>query len=417
MKLCWLAVLLSPLLLAGPQTGGKPTLQQVANVNSRYEVEGVEVTGEGDFTLSQALNEDLQRMVGEKLDQTAVESLAVRIRRELHARQVTHRLVRGGQPDHVRIVFEVTRRSVEFDVSVPRFLYHSKQGWTGEVEGAVTYSGTTAGFGLVSDGDELPERNAGLFTRLEHRRLGTDRLRPKLRFESFHQQWNRATLQALDRAPQVPGIYRTRMNIQPSLTFVLAKSLTLEAGLSFQRLEFQFPAARQESSNSVVNTLRYHRQWEDSDARKQSVDAGYYLRAATHALSSDFAYTRHRWNAGYSLVYGKQAVLVQFTGGLLSGRAPLYERYVLGNSGTLRGWNRFDVAPLGGDRMAHGSVTYRLRWIEVFCDTGAVWNRGQDRVARTGLGAGLRKDGFSLAVAFPVREGRADPVIMAGMNF
>jgi hypothetical protein len=67
--------------------------------------------------------------------------------------------------------------------------------------------------------------------------------------------------------------------------------------------------------------------------------------------------------------------------------------------------------------MAHGSVEYRYRIFQVFFDTGAVWDRGQDPTPRSSVGAGLRKDGFSLAVAFPLKDGRVDPVLIAGMNF
>ena len=131
----------------------------------------------------------------------------------------------------------------------------------------------------------------------------------------------------------------------------------------------------------------------------------------------DFGYARHRWNLGYTFSRDKNTVLVTFIGGLIAGRAPLYERYVLGNSSTLRGWNRYDIDPVGGSRMAHGSVEYRYRYFQIFYDVGAVWDRGQDATPRNSMGVGLRKDGFSLAVAFPLKDGRADPVFMAGMNF
>ena len=56
------------------------------------------------------------------------------------------------------------------------------------------------------------------------------------------------------------------------------------------------------------------------------------------------------------------------------GRAPLFERFVLGNASTLRGWNKFDLDPLGGDRAVHGSIDYRYRFVTVFYDTGVLWN-------------------------------------------
>jgi outer membrane protein assembly factor BamA len=83
----------------------------------------------------------------------------------------------------------------------------------------------------------------------------------------------------------------------------------------------------------------------------------------------------------------------------------------------LRGWNKYDVDPIGGNRMVNNSVEYRYGALQVFYDTGAVWNSGVGAIVRNSLGAGLREGLFSLAVAFPVREGRMDPVFMLGMNY
>jgi outer membrane protein assembly factor BamA len=396
-------------LPAAPQVLRKAA-EVVDNVNSRYAVESVEVSGEGRFNLSDDTHEALNSLVGAKLDLPALDDLAKRIRKELHARTVSHKLVRGSQPEHVRVVFEVVPRSVAFDISVPRFLYHSKEGWTGEVESSVSYLNHKFGVGLVSDSDLLVERNAGVYGAYENRKLGTERVKLRFRAESYHQQWNSMT--ATD-----PGIYRSRQNFQPTLVVTLTPELTLESGFSLQELETQFPAARSESSNSVINTLRYHRQWEDSVANKHSVDAGYGLRAATKSIGSDFAYTRHLVDAAYTLRSGRHGLAVRFLGGVAGMAAPLFERFILGNSSTLRGWNKFDVAPTGGNRMAHGAVEYRYRFFEVFYDTGAVWNRGQDAIARHSAGFGFRKDGFSLALAFPIRENRVEPMLIAGMNF
>src|SRR6185369_9042734 len=140
---------------------------------------------------------------------------------------------------------------------------------------------------------------------------------------------------------------------------------------------------------------RYHRQLEDSDIQKQVLDAGYSLRAATNFLSSDFIYARHRWNLAYTFTRDRHMAQVTFQAGLISGHAPLFERYVLGNSSTLRGWNKYDIDPLGGTRMAHGSVEYRYRILQFFYDGGTVWDRGADPTPRNSVGAGLRKDGFS----------------------
>jgi outer membrane protein assembly factor BamA len=156
---------------------------------------------------------------------------------------------------------------------------------------------------------------------------------------------------------------------------------------------------------------------EGSNVLKQVLDAGYSLRAATKILGSDFAYARHHWNVGYTFTRDHNTVLVTFVGGVIAGQAPLFERYVLGNSSTLRGWNKYDIDPLGGSRMAHGSVEYRYRYFQIFYDAGAVWDRGEAISPHCSAGVGLRKDGFSVAVAFPIKDGRVEPVLIAGMNF
>ncbi len=50
----------------------------------------------------------------------------------------------------------------------------------------------------------------------------------------------------------------------------------------------------------MINTLRYHQRWGNSDATNQELDAGYSLRAATNLLGSDLAYTRHFVNVRYN---------------------------------------------------------------------------------------------------------------------
>ena len=336
-------MLLVGALLAGACSVTSAQITPVVNVNSRYIVASIEVVGRDEFTLGAGIHEQIETLIGENLDQAALDGLSERIRKELRAKTVTYRIMRGDQPDQVKVNFEVTRRSISLEVNVPKFLYHSTQGWTGVVEGVTGYGSSGVTFRLLSDNDELVERNTGLLARYDNKRLGSDRVRLGFQFESYHQQWNRNT-----RASEGPEpLYRNRQNFEPTVTIVIAKPLTLTAGVSFERFQTQFPAARIESANAVVNTLRYHRLLEDSNTQKQVLDAGYSLRAATTFLSSDFGYTRHRWNLGYTFSRDKNTILVSFVAGLLAGRAPLFERYVLGNSSTLRGWNRHDIDPAG----------------------------------------------------------------------
>ncbi|HZT30279.1 MAG TPA: BamA/TamA family outer membrane protein [Bryobacteraceae bacterium] len=416
MKCAWLGCLLwGGLLFAGNQ-------QAEFNVNCRYTVESVELSGDTGAKISAGLREELTRLVGENLNPPALDQVAKRIRHELHVRSVTHRVLRGTQPQHVKVVFDVGGRSAKFEVSVPKFLYHSNEGWSGLVEGTTTVGNQAFTLGLVSDGDELAERYSGLLGRYENRKLGTSRLRFRFQFESYHEQWNQATRQNLEPAGPPPsadyaGLYRTRQNFEPVATLVLAAPLTLSVGTGFQRFETQYPAARTEASNSLITTLRYHRVLEGSEANQQDLDAGYNLRAATRILNSDFAYVRHHWEVRYRYSRGASVILDDFAAGLITGQAPLFERFVLGNSSTLRGWNKFELDPLGGSRVVHNSVEYRYRVVEIFYDTGAIWDRNQPVVPRHAVGVGLRQGNLSLAVAFPVKEGRIEPIFMVGMNY
>jgi outer membrane protein assembly factor BamA len=66
--------------------------------------------------------------------------------------------------------------------------------------------------------------------------------------------------------------------------------------------------------------------------------------------------------------------------------------------------------------MVHNSVEYRYGAFQVFYDTGSVWDQNEVAVVRHSVGVGLRQGNFSLAVAFPLKDGRADPIFMVGMN-
>src|SRR5579864_6047387 len=397
------------------------------NVNSRYTVESIGFTGQSHYRLSTGALEEMHRLIGAKVSTEALNRLARRIRGELRATAVTFKLARGAEPNHVKVLLQVDKRKSNFDLSIPSFSYNSRQGWTGVAEAATTIGANTFTVGALSDGDTLAERFTGFKIRYDRLSLGTDRVRLGFELDSYHELYDRATLIALDQAQSSSlgaGAYRSRMNFEPSATFVLAKPLTLTVGLSLEQLEPQVSAAHSESANAVVNTLRYHQRWENSDATNQELDAGYNLRAATTLLGTGLPYTRHLINARYGLQHEHQSVEVTLVAGVIYGHAPLFERFVLGNSATLRGWNKYDLDPLGGNRVVHGSVSYGYHIMRVFYDTGSVWDQGKSPEAKHSAGVGIssglgifQKGAFLLAVAFPIRQARADPVFIAGMNF
>jgi outer membrane protein assembly factor BamA len=431
MKFVLLLILATAALLAQSTTPADAPADQPQsadlNINSRYTVESIGFIGQSHYRLSTGAMEEMHRLIGAKVSTEALNRLARRIRSELRATEVTFKLARGGEPNHVKVLLEVDKRKSNFDLSIPTFSYNSRQGWTGVAEVATTIGANTLTAGALSDGDTLAERFTGFKLQYDRLSLGTDRVRLGFEFDSYHELYDRATLIALDNASTSSlgaGAYRSRTDFEPSATFVLAKPLTLTVGLSFEQMRPQVSAAPSESANAVVNTLRYHQRWENSDAINQELDAGYNLRAATRSIGSDLAYTRHLINARYGLRHEHQSVEVTLTAGVIYGHAPLFERFFLGNSSTLRGWNKYDLDPIGGNRVVHGSVTYGYHIMRVFYDSGSVWDQGKSPEAKHSAGIGIssglgifQKGAFLLAVAFPIRQGRADPVFIAGMNF
>ena len=420
------AAILSALLWASPVTAQEPAPE--ANVNERYTVESVEITGIKETWLSKELHDDLQKLVGQKFNQKALDDLTKRVRDEVSGRTVVQKVSRGDKPEHVKVALEVAKRKDgPFDISLSRFLYHSRQGWSGKVvaDAEFEYPASVI-LGLVSDADDLLERYAGLVGGFESKRVVSERVRLRFLFETYHHQWNRATLEALGERPDVPGLYRTRKSFAPTLMVSPVRPLSLSFGTSFQFVQTQFPAARTEAAHAAVAEVRYQQQFRDPARHRHDVSASYSLRAANRTLESDFVYTRHRAEFGYKLSSRRQSLLVVATVGRLTGRAPLFERFSLGNSTTLRGWHKFDVAPLGATRMAHNTLEYRYELFQAFYDTGAVWDRGQRVAAKHAVGFGIREDkgparlimpGFFGSVAFPVKSGRMEPIFMIGLNF
>jgi hypothetical protein len=417
MKFAWLGCL----LLSGSLGLFAGTQDSEFNVNTRYTVETVVVKTE-DWTtnvaadndrqgkLSSSLRKDVAALIGEKLNPGMLEEVARRIRKEFRARTVEHHVLRGKSPEYVQVVFEIKLHPARFDVSVPKLLYTSKQTWSGAVEATASVGHHGLTFGGISDGDELSERFTGAVARYENTRLGTDRVRFRFGFENYHELWNSETEQAAGAG----ALYTMRQNFEPELTFVLSKPLTLSVGASFQQMDFA--AAPSESANALISTLRYHRRLEGSESQ-HDLDAAYNLRAATKVLSSDFAYARHRLQFRYMMTRGKSVVIDDLSGGMIAGRAPLFERFTLGNATTLRGWNKFELDPMGGNRVVHNSVEYRYGAFQAFYDTGAVWDRTETAVLRHSAGIGLRQGVFSLAIAVPIREGHIEPILILGMNY
>ena len=78
------------------------------------------------------------------LARIALGHLAERICGELRAHDVSFKLIRGGEPDSVKVLLEVDKGPSKFDFSVPTFVYNTRQGWTGVAEAAGTFDKSPA---------------------------------------------------------------------------------------------------------------------------------------------------------------------------------------------------------------------------------------------------------------------------------
>ncbi len=413
----WLAAAAPALRAASGQEG---TPDAAGKQNASYLVESVDLSGGSKNQISRGLRADLESLVGRRPDPKAIEGLARRIREELQARDVTSRLVRGAQPDSVIVEFEVKGKPSRpsFDMSLPKGIYHSRQGWSGVLEARLRMGDSRITGGLVSDGDERLERFAGVKAGFEQERLGTSRLRLGFQFASYHQQWNPATVESVSAGTEAPPLYRARQDFAPSLTLVLDKPLTLTVGASFQRLDMQDPALGAEAANAATAALRFAHAIEGLGGETHSFEVEYSLRAAARTLNSDYVYSKHVLTGEYEFRQNRHRVTARAVGGVISGAPPLFDRFSLGNTATLRGWRKFDVSPVGGTRVAHGALEYAYRGVQAFYDTGALWTREKSGDVKHSVGVGFAPGNrFFLLLAFPLRAGQAQPAFMAGMSY
>ena len=415
----------------GATTDGDPAYD--LNVNSRYTIESINFVDQRQYKLSTSALEEIRRLIGAKVSTEALDRLVLRIRGELRAHDVTFKLTRGAEPESVRVLIQVERAGGSFDASVPALSYNSALGFTGTGQLTSTLGPNAFTFRMLRDSDSLIERMSGVQAKYERLALANGRIRLGFEFDAYQDQYASATLAALDNSSRPSslgvGAYGSRLNYEPSATFVLARPLTLTVGLSFEQLNGLPTAARSEAANAVINTLRYHQRWAGSDTpgsgdNRHQLDAGYSLRAATTRLGSDLAYTRHMAHLKYNYSSRTQSVEVTVIAGAISGQAPLFERFSLGDSTLLRGWNKYYLDPLGGNRLAYGSVTYGYRIMRVFYDAGSVWDQGKSPEPKESAGVGVssglgifEKGTFLVALAFPLGQGHVTPVLIAGMNF
>jgi outer membrane protein assembly factor BamA len=392
------------------------------NVNARYTVERVEIEGVPDTRVSQALRDDVHALAGNRLDPEKAESLRERLEQELEGYEVKHRMTRGSQPGWINLVFDVSEterlRWIPFVPSRSKIVYHTDQAWSGALDIPMGGRSTRFTLGMMfGNDDDLIEEYGGIGFRIESRKLGTRRLGFSFELSTHHQMYQPSTLSVIEATPSIPEAYRQRVKLEPLMTFAFSPDLRVTGGVSISELESLSRSPDSQMASAAVVSVAFDRRWEQEKGPRHETTFGYELRAARAGLDSDLEYTRHLGRARYRYRSGKSLVTTDFALGGVEGAAPLFERFSLGESNTLRGWSKYDIAAAGGDRMSYGSLEYSYRGFAVFFDAGSFWDQGTDHEVRTSTGFGYHGDHFFMLLGFPLNAGELRTAFMMGVRF
>jgi Omp85 superfamily domain len=390
------------------------------NVNARYIVEQADIVGMPDAELTQALRDDLQALVGKRLDSGDADRFQERVARELPTYELERRLVRGSEPGRIRLVYEASRKELphwlRFEPLKANALFHSEQGWGSYVDlGIGDRTIRVTPIFAIDNADDLVEEYSGYGVRFETRRLGTRRLGASFGWSWFEHDWRSATLDAVARDPEIPAPYDTRSTITPLVKFALSRDLSVAGGVSISELKPLSPATDSRMANAAVASIDYDRRWADGSDGSH-VEASFGVRAGSRNLESDLTYTRYLGQGSYRYDAGRHHVQATGMAGRITGHPPLFERFTLGDSTTLRGWDKYDIAPAGGTRMVYSSVEYRYTGLALFLDIGSVWDATSERDVRLSTGFGFHAGPAFLIVGFPLNTDNLTAVVAVGLR-
>ena len=400
--------------------GHQPDLDRDENVNSRYIVEQADIVGVPDAELTPALRDDLQALVGKRLDSGDADRFQERVSRELPAYELERRLVRGSEPGHIKLVYEASKKELphwlRFEPLKANALFHSEHGWGAYADlGIGDRTIRVTPIFAIDNADDLVEEYSGYGLRFETRRLGTRRLGASFEWSWFDQDWRSATLDALALNPEIPRAYDTRSTITPLVKFALTPDLSIAAGVSISELKPLSPATNKQMANAAVASISYDRRWNEA-ADTTHVEASFGVRGGSRDLESDLAYTRYLGQGSYRYDFGRHHIQATGMAGGITGHAPLFERFALGDSTTLRGWDKYDISPVGGDRVVYSSIEYRYTGVALFLDVGSVWDEGSERRVRVSTGFGFHAGPAFFVVGFPLNTDDLRAVFTMGLR-
>lgn len=400
-----------------------------ANVNRRYTVARVSVDGIEDSLLSQDLRDALQAIVGRSLEEGEADALANRIEGEIVDHDVWTRISRGDDQGQVSVTFVVHRteasRWVPFAPAMSKLVYHRRQGWSGVFDIPFGTRRNRVTLGLVrGNNDDRVEEYSGYSFRVESREVATRRLGLSLEFGRYTPKWHVSTIDALSSEPLAPALYSRRTTITPSATVALTRDLRVTAGLSATELEPLESSGIDASSTQATawfTHIDFGRRVRAVNERPSAglthgVSARHHWQGARRSIGSDLDYDRHAGGATYHLSGRDSLLSVSIQGGHLSGDAPIFARFTLGDTQSLRGWDKHTIAPAGGDRMIHQSVEYGFKWFRYFVDAGSVWTAGAGRRVRVSTGVGFDTGGAFVTVGVPLNDESVGGTLMFGFR-
>jgi outer membrane protein assembly factor BamA len=169
-------------------------------------------------------------------------------------------------------------------------------------------------------------------------------------------------------------------------------------------------------ANAAAASIDFDRRWRDDAGVKHTVVSSFGIRAGSDELESDLSYRRYLGEGTYRLDSGRHHVQATAMAGGITGDPPLFERFTLGDSMTLRGWNKYDIAPAGGDRLFYSSFEYRYTGFALFLDVGSVWESDTERKVRVSGGFGFHAGPAFLNVGIPLNTGDLKAVLAVGLR-
>jgi hypothetical protein len=401
-----------------------PVLDQPreADINTRYVVEDVELKDIPERDLSQALRDDIRALVGKPLDSDEADRLESRLESELPDHDVSRRTVRGSQRGQIKVIFSASRaewsRWLRFEPMDFNAVYHSDQGWGWNLPASGRGRDISVSTIFAIDiGDELIEEYSGFALRFESRKLVSERFGVFFEWSTFDQTWRDPTLAALGLDPSIPPLYRNRMSVTPLLKFAITRQLSVGGGVRITELDPLAEPGISQMANAAIGSVTFSERSRPGSDPRQDFEAAFTVRAGTRSLESDLVYERYFGQADYLYRRGRHEVRASGMAGGISGDAPLFERFSLGDSQTLRGWDKYDIAPAGGNRMFHTSFEYQYHWLGMFLDVGSVWDNGADAKLRVSTGVTFNPGPAFFTLGFPVNTDEFRAVFMMGLRF